>query len=67
MYQSPDVIKVKVNVEDVFASYSGCPEDWKQLIDHTEVGCSDYSYAATYTQLLTVTMQCYSVELAPGA
>lgn len=28
MYQSPDVIKVKVNVEDVFASYtSACPHD----------------------------------------
>jgi len=62
MYQSPDVIKVKVNVEDVFASYGGgCPEDHWAYQTLTGGTCRDVDtdsfFTATYP---TNPHQCYS-------
>ena len=65
MYQSPDVIKVKVNVEDVFASYGGgCPMDeygqwrWTSPCE----GTSDYAFDGDTYVGLNWGFECYSTK-----
>ncbi len=42
MYQSPDFIKVELNVKDDFASYDSCPADYSGQYMWTGEGCQDY-------------------------
>ena len=64
MYKAPDVIKVEVNVEDVFASYglkTGCPHD---MYTSYTIPCTEADPNYTYMDYLQVGWGngCYSTQ-----
>ncbi len=66
MYQSPDVIKVKVNIDEVFASYHEiCPMDQFQQESYT-IPCSpsdpNYTIVANTYIGLGWGDSCYSTQ-----
>lgn len=64
MYQSPDVIKVKVNVDDVFASYpvTGCEMGGYMLYNDSPPPCnSTFVKDATYVGM-GLAYQCYASD-----
>ena len=63
MYKAPDVIKVDINVEDVFAAYSAsCSHD--EFIQYTDPCTpSDPRYNRMDYLELGLGHQCYSIEL----
>ena len=66
MYKAPDVLKVDLNVKDVFANYlmTGCPEDENGSWTYTVPceGTSEYEYVTNTFTGLGFAYMCYSTH-----
>ncbi|MBQ6267589.1 MAG: hypothetical protein IJK64_07450 [Clostridia bacterium] len=66
MYQSPDLVKVNLDVKDNFAAYASCPSDVVWSGGHVEGTCqNDGSYVSMLTLPASSIHQCYSTKNAP--
>lgn len=67
MYQSPDFIKVDLDVKDNFAAYTSCPPDTVWAGGHVEGTCENTGggYVPMSTLPASTLYQCYSTNSQP--
>lgn len=67
MYQSPDLVKVDLDIKDNFAAYAGCPADTVWAGGHVEGVCENDGggYISMTTLPAASVYQCYSTNAQP--